>query len=75
MSSDILKSLVSKRYFVTLPDGIAAALEKWAELERNKPTSLAAFLIEKEVREAARDGVIPPIAQIQDDEDSKAEEA
>ena len=34
---------VSKRYFVTLPDGIAAALDGWAESENNKPSSLAAF--------------------------------
>jgi hypothetical protein len=57
---------VSKRYFVTLPDGIAAALDGWAESENNKPSSLAAFLIEKAVREAADKGTIPPISQAAD---------
>ena len=64
MKSDpISLQIVSKRYFVTLPDGIAAALDNWAESENNKPTSLAAFLIEKAVREAAQNGTIPPISQ------------
>ena len=42
---------VSKRYFITLPDGIADALDQWAESERNKPSTLAAFLVERAVRD------------------------
>jgi hypothetical protein len=42
---------VSKRYFITLPDGIADALDRWAESERNKPSTLAAFLVERAVRD------------------------
>ncbi len=51
---------VSKRYFITLPDGIADALDRWAESERNKPSTLAAFLVEAAVREADGQGKIPP---------------
>ena len=42
---------VSKRYFITLPDGIADALDRWAESERNKPSTLAAFLVERAGRD------------------------
>jgi len=51
---------VSKRYFITLPDGIADKLERWAESERNKPSTLAAFLVEVAVRDADDSGKIPP---------------
>lgn len=50
---------VSKRYLITLPDGIAADLDRWAEAEGNKPTSLAGSLIEQGVRQAKIDGLIP----------------
>lgn len=50
---------VSKRYFITLPDGIADKLERWAESERNKPSTLAAFLVEAAVRDADDSGKIP----------------
>lgn len=60
-------SVVSKRFFVTLPDGIGEALDRWAKSEKNKPASLAAFIIEKAVREAMDQGKIPP----EDTEDSK----
>lgn len=50
---------VSKRFFVTLPDAIGEALDRWAEAERNKPASLAAFLLEKVIREAMDQGKIP----------------
>lgn len=49
---------MSKRYFVTLPDGVAALLEAWAESEGNKPSTLASFLIERAVRDAADNGRI-----------------
>jgi hypothetical protein len=54
-----LINAVSKRFFVTLPDGIGEALDRWAKSEKNKPASLAAFLIEKAVREAMDQGKIP----------------
>ncbi|MEP1079322.1 hypothetical protein NDI52_28340 [Leptolyngbya sp. PL-A3] len=44
-------STMSRRYNITLPDGIAEKLEKWAEGEKNKPSTLAAFLVELAVRE------------------------
>jgi len=44
-------SSMSRRYAITLPDGIAEKLEKWAESEKNKPSTLAAFLVELAVRE------------------------
>jgi hypothetical protein len=50
---------VSKRFFVTLPDYIGDALDRWANVERSKPATLAAFLLEKEVREAIEQGKIP----------------
>jgi hypothetical protein len=54
-------NLVSKRYNITLPDGIAEALEQWAESEKNKPSTLAAFLVESAVRQALDQGKIKPI--------------
>jgi hypothetical protein len=48
-----------KRLYLTLPNGIYEALERWAESEDNKPASLGAFIIEREVREALEDGKIP----------------
>lgn len=47
-----------KRLYLTLPNGIYEALERWAESEDNKPASLGAFIIEREVREALEDGKI-----------------
>ena len=52
-------NFVSKRFFVTLPDAIGDALDRWAEAERNKPASLAAFLLEKIIREAIDQGKVP----------------
>lgn len=52
---------VSKRFFVTLPDAIGAALDKWAAQESNKPATLAAFLLERVIRDAADQGKIPPL--------------
>ena len=48
-----------KRLYLTLPNGIYEALERWAESEDNKPASLGAFIIEREVREALEAGKIP----------------
>jgi CopG-like RHH_1 or ribbon-helix-helix domain, RHH_5 len=51
---------MSKRVSVTLPDGIADALERWAISEQNKSATLAAFLVESAVRDAQAKGLIPP---------------
>ena len=51
---------VSKRVFLTLPDGIAEDLERWAETEGNKAASLAGFIVEQAVRQAKEQGKIPP---------------
>jgi CopG-like RHH_1 or ribbon-helix-helix domain, RHH_5 len=48
------------RLSIALPDGLLRALERWAEAEGNKPTSLATFLLEKAIREAIEEGKIPP---------------
>ncbi len=64
-------SAVSKRFFVTLPDGIGEALDRWAKSEKNKPASLAAFIIEKAVREAMDQGKVPPPEDSEDAKDEK----
>jgi hypothetical protein len=48
-----------KRLYLTLPMGIYNALERWAESEGNKAATLGTFLIEREVREALKQGRIP----------------
>ncbi|WP_430714039.1 ribbon-helix-helix domain-containing protein [Nodosilinea sp. AN01ver1] len=50
---------MSKRYNITLPDGIAQVLEHWAQIENNKPSTLAAFLVERAVRETMEQGKVP----------------
>jgi len=47
------------RLSIALPDGLLSALERWAEAEGNKPTSLATFLLEKAIRDAIEGGKIP----------------
>jgi len=42
---------VAKRFYISLPDGIAEKLEQWAISEGNKPTTLAAFLVERAIRD------------------------
>ena len=42
---------MAKRFYISLPDGIAERLEQWATSEGNKPTTLAAFLVERAIRE------------------------
>lgn len=58
-----MPNIVSKRYNITLPDGVAEALESWAKNERNKPSTLAAYLVEAAVRQASEQGKIPPIGK------------
>ena len=52
---------VSRRVFLTLPDGVAEDLDRWAEAEGNKAASLAGFIVEKAIREAREQGKIPEI--------------
>lgn len=54
---------VAKRFYISLPDGIADYLEKWAAKEGNKPTTLAAFLVERAVRDAKAAGEVPSEAE------------
>ncbi|MBD2261093.1 hypothetical protein H6G13_26345 [Pseudanabaena sp. FACHB-2040] len=42
---------MAKRFYISLPDGIADELARWADSEGNKPTTLAAFLVERAIRE------------------------
>jgi hypothetical protein len=55
---------MSKRVSITLPDGIADALERWAVSEQNKSATLAAFLVEAAVRDAQAKGMIPPSQEV-----------
>jgi hypothetical protein len=48
-----------KRIFLSLPPAILDALERWAESEGNRPTSLANWIVETAVREALEKGKIP----------------
>jgi len=61
MDEKTMKQFVARnpRLSIALPDGLLRALERWAEAEGNKPTSLATFLLEKSIREAIEDGKIP----------------
>lgn len=52
-----------KRIFLSLPSGILEALERWAESEGNRPTSLANWIVETAVRAAIEDGKIPPLEE------------
>jgi hypothetical protein len=51
--------IVSRRVFLTLPDGVAEDLDSWALSENNKAATLAGFIVEKAVREAKEQGKIP----------------
>ena len=52
---------VSRRIYLTIPDGVADQLDRWAKAENNKTASLAALIVESAVRTAADEGKIPPI--------------
>ena len=47
---------VSKRVLVTLPDTLAADLERWAEYQGRPTANLASFLIELGIRQAKESG-------------------
>jgi hypothetical protein len=50
----------SRRVFLTIPTGIADALERWADAEGDKVATLAGYIVTKAVREAIADGRVPP---------------
>lgn len=62
MKTTLLTEFVARnpRLSIALPDGLLSALERWAEAEGNKPTSLATFLLEKAIRDAIEGGKVPP---------------
>lgn len=51
-----IMAFMSKRIQVTLPDRLAEDLEKWAEYDGRPLSNLAAFLLERAVIEAKREG-------------------
>jgi hypothetical protein len=61
---------VSRRVFLTVPDFIADALERWADKEGTKAATLAGFIVEREVREGLRTGEIPPAPNHETEYDS-----
>jgi hypothetical protein len=54
---------VSRRVFLTLPDGVAEDLDRWAAGENNKAATLAGFIVEQAVRQAREQGKIPAVNQ------------
>ena len=53
------ESLMTKRLATYLADGIYDLLEEWATQERRSISSLAAFLLEKAVREHQEQRQVP----------------
>lgn len=47
---------VSRRIHVTLPDKTFALLERWADDQGRPTANLAAFLLEKAIEQAIREG-------------------
>jgi hypothetical protein len=47
---------MSKRIQVTLPDRVADALQKWADFDGRPTANLAAYLIERAITEAKKEG-------------------
>ncbi len=50
---------MSKRLHVTLSDTFFHRLERWAELEGRPVANLAAFILQKEIEAADKEGRIP----------------
>jgi len=48
---------MSKRIQVTVPDRLAEELEKWADFDGRPVSNLCAYLLERAVSEAKREGV------------------
>lgn len=51
--------MARKRVNLSLPEGIYADLETWAELQGRPVANLAAYLVEAGIREAKERGEIP----------------
>ncbi len=51
---------VSKRVYITLPDSVYEALERWADAQGRSIANLAAYIVEKTVEQAQEEGKIPP---------------
>ncbi len=47
---------MSKRIQVTLPDRVAEDLERWADYDGRPLSNLAAYLLERAINEAKREG-------------------
>ena len=47
------------RLSITLPEGLFQALERWATKVKDKPTSLATFVLRTAIEAAIADGTIP----------------
>ena len=56
---------------ITLPDGIGDALDRWAKSEKNRTSTLAAFIVETAVREAMAQGKIPEENETSEDAKKK----
>lgn len=54
------KMIVSKRVYITLPDSVYDALERWADDQGRPTANLAAYVVEKAIEEAQKEGKIPP---------------
>ncbi|MDJ0728742.1 MAG: hypothetical protein QNJ33_02000 [Crocosphaera sp.] len=50
---------MSKRVYLTLPDKVYKALERWADDQGRPVANLAAYLVERCVEEAESEGKIP----------------
>ena len=48
--------LMSKRVQVTVPDRLAEELEKWADYDGRPVSNLCAYLLERAVNDAKREG-------------------
>lgn len=62
-SNNLIQEAVSKRIHVTLPDGVYAKLESWADSEARPVANLAAYLLQKILEEAEDQGKIPDSAK------------
>ena len=50
---------MTKRVYLTLPDKVFEALEKWANDQGRPVANLAAYLVERAIEEAENEGKIP----------------
>jgi hypothetical protein len=52
-------NVARKRVNLSLPEGVYAELEAWADLQGRPVANLAAFLVETAIREAKERGELP----------------